>query len=173
MFRRCPCRRRNREIRRARGSSGRRLAWRHGTRLDAGEMRGVMGEAAGRPELAIADAIDPDLDLLLHRFRDGRRDLRGDDRGVCYLGAGKPPRHVFPTLGRRQPADMRGSDLRHAPLHVPVLPVPACNSVHDNTMDIAIEPGIDLLRDGRRTSAAELQRSTASHSSTRQRTWPD
>jgi len=81
-----------------------------------------MGEAAGCPELAVADAIDTSFDLPLHRFRDGGCDLRGDDRGIRYLGAGKPPRHVFPALGRRQPADMRGSDPRHAPLHVPALP---------------------------------------------------
>jgi len=50
-------------------------------RLDAGEMRGVMGEAAGCPELAIADAVDPSLDLLPHRRRNGWRDLCGDGRG--------------------------------------------------------------------------------------------
>jgi hypothetical protein len=47
-----------------------------------------MGQAASRPELAIADAIDPDLDLPPHRFRDGWCDLCGDDCGVHYLGAG-------------------------------------------------------------------------------------
>jgi len=109
-----------------------------------------MGEAAGRPELAIADAIDPDLDLLLHRFRDGRRDLRGDDGGIGYLGAGKSPRHVLPELGWWQPADMRGSDPRRASLHVPVLPGACMRSAHDNRMDITIEPVIDRLRDGRR-----------------------
>jgi len=91
----------------------------YGARLDAGEMGGVVGEAAGRPELAVADAIDPDLDLPPHYFRDGWRDLCGYDGGVRYLGTGKSPRHVLPPLGRRQPADMRGSDPRHAPLHVP------------------------------------------------------
>src|SRR5271163_3026065 len=101
---------------------GRRLPGNHWARLDAGEMGGVMSEAPGRPELAIADAIDPGFDLSLDRFHNRRHDLRGDDRGVGYLGAGKPPRHVLPTLGRRQPADMRGSDPRHAPLHVRVLP---------------------------------------------------
>jgi hypothetical protein len=101
---------------------GRRLAWSDGARLNAGEMRGVMGEAAGCPELAIADAIDPGFELAPHGFRDGWCDLRGDDRGVRYLGAGKPRRHVLPALGGRQPADMRGSDPCHAPLHVPVLP---------------------------------------------------
>jgi hypothetical protein len=30
-----------------------------------------MGEAAGRPELAVADAVDPGLDLFAHRFRNG------------------------------------------------------------------------------------------------------
>src|SRR5215472_16857468 len=53
--------------------SGRRLAWSNRARLDAGEVRGVMGQAASRPELAVADAIDPDLNLPLHHFRDGRR----------------------------------------------------------------------------------------------------
>ena len=114
----------------------------HRARLDAGEMRGVMGEAAGGPELAVADAIDPDLDLSSYCFRDSWRDLPGDDRGIRYLGSGKPPRYLLPTLGRRQPADiMRGSDPPHAPLHVPFLPGPAeCNPEHDNTIDIAIEP---------------------------------
>jgi len=65
-----------------------------------------MGEAAGRPELAVADAIDSRFDLLLHRLRDGRRDLGRDDRGVGDIGIGKPCRHVLPPLGRRQPADM-------------------------------------------------------------------
>jgi hypothetical protein len=50
-----------------------------------------MGEAAGCPELAVADAIDTSFDLPLHRLRDGWCDLRGDDRGVRYFGAGKPP----------------------------------------------------------------------------------
>src|SRR6516164_11068847 len=36
---------------------GGRLARRHRARLNASEMRGVMGEAAGCPELAVADAI--------------------------------------------------------------------------------------------------------------------
>jgi hypothetical protein len=35
------------------------------------EMRGVMGEAAGCPELAVADAIDTSFDLPLHRLRNG------------------------------------------------------------------------------------------------------
>ena len=46
-------------------TGGRRLARCYGARLDAGEMGGVVGEAAGRPELAIADAVDPDLDCLV------------------------------------------------------------------------------------------------------------
>ena len=118
---------------------GWRLSRSHGGRLDASEMRGVMGEAAGCPELAVADAIDPDLDLLLHRFRDGWCHLRGDERGVRYLGAGEPPRHVLPAFWRRQPADMRGSDPRHAPFHLPVLPGACVRSAHDNTT-IVIEP---------------------------------
>jgi len=69
-----------------------------------------MGEAAGRPEFAIADAIDADLDLPLHRFRDRGRHLRGDDGWVGDLGTSEPRRHVLPRLGRRQPADMRGPD---------------------------------------------------------------
>ena len=101
---------------------GRRLAWSDEARLNAGEMRGVIVECAGRPELAVANAIDPGLNLPPHRFRDGRCDLRDDDRGVRYLAAGKSRRHVLPALGGRQPADMRGSDPCHAPLHVPVLP---------------------------------------------------
>ena len=65
---------------------GRRLAWSDGARLNAGEMRGVMGEAAGCPELAIADAIDPGFELAPHGFRDGWCDLRGDDhRSQCSL----------------------------------------------------------------------------------------
>ena len=80
---------------------GRRLARSHWARLDAGEVRGVMSEATGRPELAIADAIDPGFDLPPHRFRDGWCDLRGDYRGVRDLGARQPGWHVFPTLGRR------------------------------------------------------------------------
>src|SRR5215471_7753966 len=103
-------------------------------------MRGVMGEASSRPELSIADAIDTSFDLPVHRLCNGWCDLRSDDHGVRYLGAGKPPRHVLPALGRRQPADMRGSDPCHASLHVTVLPVPACDPAHDNTMDIAIQP---------------------------------
>jgi hypothetical protein len=63
-----------------------------------------MGEAAGGPELAVADAVDPGLDLLRHRFRNRRRDLGGDGRGVGQLGIGEPRRHVLPPLGRRQPA---------------------------------------------------------------------
>src|SRR6516164_2698457 len=85
--------------------------------------------------------FDPDLDLLLHRFRDGWCHLRGDERGVRYLGAGKPPRHVLPAFWRRQPADMRGSDPCHAPLHLPVLPGACMRSAHDNTTNIVIEPG--------------------------------
>src|SRR6516164_8271421 len=108
-------------------------------------MRGVMGEAAGCPELAVADAIDPNLDLLLHRFRDGWCDLRGDDRGVHYLGAGKPRRHVLPALGRRQSADMRGADPRYAPLHLPVLPGAYVRFAHDNTT-IVIEPDAALIQ---------------------------
>ena len=101
--------------------SGGRLARRHGARLDASEMRGVMGEAAGRPELAVADAIDPGFDLPLHRFRDGWCHLRDDNSRVHDLGAGKPCWHVLPAFGWRQPTDMRGSDPRHAPLHLHVL----------------------------------------------------
>ena len=67
-------------------------------------------------------------------------DLRGNDRGAGYFGAGKPPRHVLPALGRRQPADMRGSDPCHAPLHLPVLPGACMRSAHDNTTNIVIEP---------------------------------
>jgi len=67
-------------------------------------MRGVMGEAAGRPELAVADAVDPGLDLLLHRYRNRRRHLGGDGRRIGELGIGEPRRHVLPPLGRRQPA---------------------------------------------------------------------
>jgi hypothetical protein len=37
----------------------------------------------GRPELTVADAVDPDLDLSSHHFRDSRRDLRSDDRTVA------------------------------------------------------------------------------------------
>src|ERR1700732_870940 len=40
-------------------------------------------------------------------------------QAVSILGTGKSPRQLLPPLGRRQPADMRGSDPRHAPLHVP------------------------------------------------------
>ena len=36
--------------------------------VDAGEMRRVMREAAGGPKFAIADAIDPGLDLFPHRL---------------------------------------------------------------------------------------------------------
>jgi hypothetical protein len=36
---------------------------------------------------------------------------------------GEPRRHVLPALGRRQPADMRGSDPRQALFHFPVLPL--------------------------------------------------
>src|SRR5205814_6807150 len=39
-------------------TGGRRLARCYGARLDAGEMGRVMGEATGRPELAVADAVD-------------------------------------------------------------------------------------------------------------------
>ena len=126
----------------------------HRARLDAGEMRGIMGKAAGGPELAVADAIDTGFDLPVHRFRDRWGDLRGDDSGVRYLGAGKPPRYLLPTLGRRQPADMRGSDPPHAPLHVPFLPGPAeCNPEHDNTIDIAIEPVAAPTSEGSRVGA--------------------
>ena len=81
-------------------------------RLDAGEVRRVMGQAAGCPELAVAYAIDRDLDLPPHRFRNGWRNLRSDYRRVRYHGAGKPPRHVLSFLGWWQPANMRGSDPR-------------------------------------------------------------
>jgi hypothetical protein len=81
-----------------------------------------MGQAVRRPEFTVADAVDPDLDLPPQRFCNGWRNLRSDDRGVCYLGAGKPPRHVLPAFGWRQPTDMRGSDPCHASLHLPVLP---------------------------------------------------
>jgi len=102
------------------------LARRDRARLDAGEVRGVMGEAAGRPELTIANAIDSGLDLFPHRFRNRRRDLGGDGSGIRDLGIGEPRRHVLPALGRRQPADMRGPDPRHALLHLPVLPLSLC-----------------------------------------------
>jgi hypothetical protein len=60
-----------------------------------------MGEAAGRPKLAVADAIDPDLGLPLHRFRNSWRDLRGDGRRVGDLGARQSRWNVLPTLRRR------------------------------------------------------------------------
>jgi hypothetical protein len=53
-------------------SGGRRLTRSDRARLDAGEMRGVMSKAAGRPELTVADAIDPDFDLSPDRFDDHR-----------------------------------------------------------------------------------------------------
>ena len=81
--------------------SGGWLARSYRARLDAGEVRRVMGQAASRPELAVADAIDPDLDLPPHRFCDGWCDLRSDDGGVRYLGAGKPSRHLLPAFWRR------------------------------------------------------------------------
>jgi hypothetical protein len=102
--------------------SGWRLAWIYRARLDAAEMRRVMGQAASCPELAVAYAIDRNLDLPPHRFRNGWHNLRSDYRRVRYLGAGKPPRHVLSSLGWWQPANMRGSDPRHASLHIPVLP---------------------------------------------------
>src|SRR5947209_1401592 len=86
-------------------------------------MRGVVGKVAGRPEFAVADAIDPSLDLLPHRLRNRRRDLCGDGGRVGYLGIGEPRWHLLPALGRRQSADMRGSDPCHTFLHLPVLPL--------------------------------------------------
>ena len=35
-------------------------------------MRGVVGETAGGPELAVTDAVDADIDLFLDRVGDGR-----------------------------------------------------------------------------------------------------
>jgi hypothetical protein len=55
-------------------AGGRWLARSPRARLDAGKVRGVMREAAGRPKLAVADAVDPGLDLLLQRLRNRRRD---------------------------------------------------------------------------------------------------
>jgi hypothetical protein len=62
---------------------GRRwLVRRHRARLDTGEVGGVMGEIARRPEFAVADAVDAGLDLFLDRLGDGRRDLGGDHHRV-------------------------------------------------------------------------------------------
>jgi hypothetical protein len=66
----------------SRVAGGQRFARSHRAGFDAREMRGVMGEAAGRLEFAVADAIDPGLDLLPHRFRNAWRDLCCDGRGV-------------------------------------------------------------------------------------------
>jgi hypothetical protein len=96
---------------------GRRLARLHGARLEAGEMRGVVREAAGGPELAVADAVDADLDLFLHRLRYRRHDAGCDLAAIDNLGVGKPRRHVLPPLGRRQPPHMRGPDPRRTLLH--------------------------------------------------------
>src|SRR5262249_61778329 len=114
-------------------AGSRRLSWRHGARFKAGEMRGVVGETAGGPKLAVADAVAPDLDLFPPGFRNGGRHLLRNDRGIGYLGIGEPRRHVLPALGRRQPADMRGSDARQALLHPPVLPLSVWFPAHDNT----------------------------------------
>ena len=119
--------------------SGGRLARRHRARLNASEMRGVMGKAVGCPELAVADAIDTGFDLPVHRFGDNWRDLRGDDRGVRYLGAGKPPRYVLPALGRRQPAHMRFLCVSYS-VACSCTPAPACDPAHDNATNIVIEP---------------------------------
>ena len=61
-------------------------------------MRGVMGEAAGCPELTVADAIDTSFDLPLHLLGNRGCHLRGDDRRVRYFGAGKPTRRVLRDL---------------------------------------------------------------------------
>ena len=56
-------------------------------RLDTGEVGGVMGEIARRPEFAVADVVDGGLDLFLDRLGDGRRDLGGDHHRVGDFGA--------------------------------------------------------------------------------------
>src|SRR6516225_11869554 len=67
---------------------------------------------------------------------------------MCFTMAVRsslPPRHVLPALGRRQSADMRGSDPRYAPLHLPVLPGAYVRFAHDNTT-IVIEPDAALIQ---------------------------
>src|SRR5262245_2047409 len=115
----CPYRHRIREIRRARAlmSRRRRLAKLHGTRLEAGKVRGIMSEAASGPELTVVDAIDTNLDLLLHGLRYRRHHMACDFITIDHLGIGKPRGHVHPPFGRRKPTNMRGPDTRRTLLH--------------------------------------------------------
>src|SRR5262249_55935469 len=89
----------------------------HGTRLEAGKVRGIMSEAAGSPELTVVDAIDTNLDLFLHRLRYRRHHMACDFTTIDHLGVGKPCGHVLPSFGRRKPTNMRGPDTRRTLLH--------------------------------------------------------
>src|SRR5262249_52967186 len=89
----------------------------HGTRLEAGKVRGIMSEAAGSPELTVVDAIDTNLDLFLHRLRYRRHHMACDFTTIDHLGVGKPRGHVLPSFGRRKPTNMRGPDTRRTLLH--------------------------------------------------------
>ena len=93
----------------------------------------------GPPELAVADAIDTSFDLPLHRLRNRGCHLRGDDRGsVISALASRPGVSPQPLGGGSRPTCevLIGVVLRCMFLSSP----PSCDPVHDNTIDIAIEP---------------------------------
>ena len=58
-----------------------------------------MGEAAGRPELAVADAVDPDLDLPSYCFRDSWRDLPAMTAGSLISAPASGPGISSQLLG--------------------------------------------------------------------------
>ena len=93
---------------------GRKLTRLERARLDAGEMVSVIGDVARLPELAVADAVDPDLDLLAHGVGDGLLDLPVVDG----LPAENSRRQVLAAGRDRQPAGVRGDDGLRAVPHV-------------------------------------------------------
>src|SRR5262249_59918468 len=98
-------------------SRRRRLAKLHGTRLEAGKVRGVMSEAAGGPELTVVDAINTNLDLFLHCLRYRRHHMACDFTTIDHLGVRKSRVHLLPPFGRRKPTYLGGPDTRCALLH--------------------------------------------------------
>src|SRR5262245_64223150 len=76
-----------------------------------------MSEAASGPELTVVDAIDTNLDLLLHGLRYRRHHMACDFITIDHIGIGKPRGHVHPPFGRRKPTNMRGPDTRRTLLH--------------------------------------------------------
>ena len=93
---------------------GRKLTRLERARLDAGQMISVIGDVARLPELAVADAVDADLDLLAHGVGDGLLDLPVVDG----LPAENSGRQVLAAGRDRQPAGVRRDDGLRAVPHV-------------------------------------------------------